>query len=537
MTLSLTDVSSRQIGEVRDINRDLLEKSLRMSCLAYLHQVKSDLLVETIHDISSSKQQLARLTETLRERTREAEQQRQIIANQKQLLSDQNRLLVEDRDQLELKILERTEALDRLAHYDALTGLPNRFLFNDRLRHALARASRDDYRISVLLIDLDRFKNINDTAGHPAGDELLRQVAARLQGHARDEDTVSRLGGDEFALILENFDQDEMPAVIADKIQRNLRLPFVVEGSEIYLTASIGISLFPDDANDTVTLLKNADAAMYRAKAEGKNKYHYYTRELTVAANSRFSLEKEIRQALEREEFELYYQPQFTLPGGELSGAEALIRWNHPVKGLVSPAEFIWLAEETGLILPLGVWVLRNACRQARAWHDAGLLRGRVSVNLSAHQFAQENVLELIEQVLDETGLQPGSLEIEITESALMGQPEYVSHVVDAFKRLGVSLAIDDFGTGYSSLAYLKRFQVDKLKIDRSFVRDIPQDSNDVTIIRAIIAMAQSLGLTVIAEGVETDAQATLLAEIGCDAAQGFLYGKPVPARDFPVNG
>ncbi|WP_428608991.1 putative bifunctional diguanylate cyclase/phosphodiesterase [Sedimenticola sp.] len=533
MTLSITDISSRQVGEVRDINRELLEKSLRMSCLAYLHQVKSDLLVETIHDFSSSKQQLARLMESLRERTREAEQQRQLIARQKQLLSEHNAALLADRNHLELKVLERTEALDRLAHYDALTNLPNRFLFNDRLRHALARASRDNYRVCVLLIDLDRFKNINDTAGHPAGDELLRQVAARLREYAREEDTVARLGGDEFALIMENFEQDELPATVADKIQRNLLLPFLVDDAEIFLTASIGISLFPDDANDAVALLKNADSAMYRAKAEGKNKYHYYTRELTVAANSRFSLEKELRQALERGEFELYFQPQFKLSSGELSGAEALIRWNHPVNGLVSPAEFIWLAEETGLIKPISVWVLRRACQQAKVWFDNGTLCGRISVNFSAHLFIQENVLRMIRQILDETGLPPEYLEIEITESALMGQRESISQLVQSFREAGVTLAIDDFGTGYCSLAYLKRFHVEKLKIDRSFVRDVPEDGNDVAIVLAIIAMAHSLGLSVIAEGVETEAQAALLADMGCDAVQGFLYGKPVPAAQF----
>ena len=534
MTQSIKDLSSRQVGEVRNINRELLEKSLRMSCLAYLHQVKSDLLVETIHDVSSSKQQLARLTDTLRERTLEAEEQRRLIAHQKQLLSEQNRVLIEDRDLLELKVLERNEALDRLAHYDALTGLPNRFLFNDRLRHALARASRDGYRVCVLLIDLDRFKNINDTAGHPAGDALLRQVGERLQAYAREEDTLARLGGDEFALIMENFDQDELPATVADKIQQKLLQPFLVEESEIYLTASIGISLFPDDADDTVTLLKNADAAMYRAKAEGKNKYQYYTRELTRAANSRFSLENELRQALERDEFELYYQPQYSLAEGRLSGAEALIRWRHPQHGLMSPADFIWLAEETGLILPLGAWVLQHACQQIRRWRDCEVMQGPVSVNLSAHQFTQDNLLQLIGQLLDENGLPPGSLEIEITESALMGQAESVCQLVRAFKRSGVTLAIDDFGTGYCSLAYLKRFQVDKLKIDRSFVRDIPEDGNDVAIVRAIIAMAHSLGLTVIAEGVETEAQSMLLRELDCDQVQGYLYGRPVPADQFP---
>ncbi|MBL3601554.1 MAG: EAL domain-containing protein [gamma proteobacterium endosymbiont of Lamellibrachia anaximandri] len=326
-----------------------------------------------------------------------------------------------------------------------------------------------------------------------------------------------------------------MTAHVAHKIQQNLLPPFELTQDSIHLTASIGISLYPGDAGDPVTLLKNADTAMYRAKAEGKNTFHFYTRELTASANSRFSLENQLRLALKRDEFELFYQPQFDLNSGRISGAEALIRWNHSERGLVSPAEFIWLAEETGLIIPIGAWVIKSACHQAKKWFDDGRLNGRISVNLSALQIMQEETYSVVRLALEESGLSPDRLELEITESALIGQHEKVSLVADAFKSLGISLAIDDFGTGYSSLAYLKRFHIDRLKIDRSFVRDIPGDPNDMAIIRAIIAMGHTLGLSIVAEGVETEAQANFLTGVGCNDVQGYLYGRPVPCDQFQI--
>ncbi|RDH81743.1 MAG: hypothetical protein DIZ77_02545 [endosymbiont of Seepiophila jonesi] len=535
MTENIVQVGSQHVADVQDINKNLVEKTLRMRCLAYLSQVKSQLLIETIHDMNNSRQELADLSTDLAERTKKAEKQRQIIEREMQKLGERNKALEVDRDLLELKVEERTEAFEKLAHYDSLTNLPNRFLFNDRLKHALARADRENSKVGLLLIDLDRFKNINDTAGHPVGDELLRQVGQRILLSLRTEDTLARLGGDEFAVILESIEHDELAAHVAHKIQQNLLPPFELTQDSIYLTASIGISLYPGDAGDPVTLLKNADTAMYRAKAEGKNTFHFYTRELTASANSRFSLENQLRMALERDEFELFYQPQFDLNSGRISGAEALIRWNHSERGLVSPAEFIWLAEETGLIIPIGAWVIKSACHQAKKWFDEGRLKGRISANLSALQIMQENTYSVVRLALEESGLPPDRLELEITESALIGQLEQVSQVLDAFKSLGIALAIDDFGTGYSSLAYLKRFHIDRLKIDRSFVRDIPGDPNDMAIIRAIIAMGHTLGLSIVAEGVETEPQANFLTGVGCNDVQGYFYGKPVPCDQFQI--
>lgn len=534
MTEDILRVGDQHVADVQDINRNLTEKTLRMRCLAYLAQVKSKLLVETIHDMNNSRREVVEISETLYTQKQEVEEKNRIIEAQRKQLALQNEALQLDRDLLELKVEERNEAFERLAHFDALTGLPNRFLFNDRLRHAVARANRENRKFGVLLIDLDRFKNINDTAGHPAGDQLLMQVGSRIQQSLRDEDTLARLGGDEFAVILEEMGQEELAANVAQKIQRNLQQPFALDQENIFLTASIGISLYPADAIDPVALLQNADAAMYQAKAQGKNTYHFYTRELTVSANSRLSLENQLRLALEREEFEIFYQPQFDLKSYAISGAEALLRWNHPQRGLVSPAEFIWLAEETGLIVPIGEWVLLTACQQAQQWFGQGLLQGHIAINMSAIQLIQEDSLSMLKRALNHSGLAAERLELEITESALIGQTDQVNRLINAHKQLGISLAIDDFGTGYSSLAYLKRFHIDRLKIDQSFVRDTPYDSNDITIVRAIIAMAQALGLSTVAEGVETKAQADFLTGVGCDHVQGYLYGKPVPARLFP---
>ena len=534
MSEYIVEVGAQHVVDVQNINKSLVEKSLRMRCLAYLAQVKSDLLLETIHDMNSSRLALAEISCNLAQRTRESEEQKRVIERQRQMLADKNRALEIDRDELELKVEERTAAFERLAHYDALTNLPNRFLFNDRLKHALARADREETQVGLLLIDLDRFKNINETAGHPVGDELLRQVSLRILQGLRAEDTLARLGGDEFAVIVEHIQSSTQLSQVAKKIQQSLQAPFELVQTTLYQSASIGISLYPKDANDAVTLLKNTDAAMYRAKAEGKNTYYHYTRELTSSADSRFSLENQLRLALERGEFELYYQPQFDLNNHQLSGAEALIRWNHPERHLIPPSEFIWLAEETGLIVPLGAWVVKTACRQAKEWIDQGDFRGRISVNISALQLMHEETYGVIKTALAESGLPPERLELEITESALIGQLERVAQIIDSFKSLGIALAIDDFGTGYSSLAYLKRFHIDRLKIDRSFVRDIPEDGNDIAIVRAIIAMGHTLGLSIVAEGVEAEAQANFLTGVGCNHVQGFLYGKPVPGGEFP---
>ena len=526
MTEDIVKAGAQHVSDVQNINKNLTEKTLRMRCLAYQHQVKSKLLIETIVDMTSSKKQLASMTA-------EIKKQKHIISQQNEILRESNQTLTTDRDLLELKVEERVKAYEKLAHFDTLTNLPNRFLFNDRLKHALARADREEHKVSLLIIDIDRFKYINDSAGHPAGDKLLVKMAQRLEGTVRADDTLSRLGGDEFAVVLEAIDIDELTAAVAEKIQRAMSKPFSVNGETIYLTVSVGISIYPNDADDAVELLKNSDAAMYLAKSQGKNQYQFYTRDLTTSAHSRFSLETQMRQALENNEFQLYYQPQIDFKNNKISGAEALIRWQHRERGLVPPSEFIWLAEETGFILELGEWVLRTACRQTQKWVEMGLLAGRVSVNLSPIQFSQPDIVATVKRILSETGCSPYHLEIEITESVLIGQPDEVARTVDAFKSEGIALAIDDFGTGYSSLAYLKRFQVDWLKIDGSFVRDVTTDANDVAIIRAIIEMGHALGLLVIAECVETEAQAEFLKSVGCDWGQGYLYGKPLPIDEF----
>lgn len=526
MTQDIVQVGSQHVSDVQDINKRLTEKTLRMRCLAYMHQVKASLLVETIYDMNNSKKQLAELSNEL-------EEQKNLVSHQNKILEQRNVTLEHDRDVLELKVEERVEAFDKLAHYDILTELPNRFLFKDRVKHALAHAKRKTGNVALILLDLDRFKNINESAGHPVGDEILCMVAKRLTKNIRQEDTVARLGGDEFAIIIESFQSQEMLHSIVRKIQNELIPPYSIGDQKFYITASIGISLSPENTNDADSLLKHADAAMYEAKAAGKNQYQFYDASLTTAVHSRFSMETELRQALENDEFEVFYQPQFSLNNQTLSGAEALVRWNHPQKGLVSPAEFIWLAEETGLIIEIGNVVLKKACCQMFEWINKGYLHGRISVNLSAIQFKQADIVENVSSILAETQLEAKYLEIEITESTLIGQPDQVINNLDTFRKMGITLAIDDFGTGYSSLAYLKRFPVNWLKIDQSFIHDLPNDNNDAAIVKAIIDMGHTLGLSVIAEGVETQAQSDFLKNSACDSVQGYLYGKPLANKKF----
>ena len=433
-------------------------------------------------------------------------------------------------------ITERKKAEERLAYlaqYDSLTGLPNRSLFRDRLLQAIGRAKRNERMLALMFLDLDRFKEINDSLGHSAGDEVLQAVAARLRASLRVVDTIARLGGDEFTIIVENIADIEDVTRVAQKIWGGFTDPLVVQGREIFVTPSIGITVYPRDVEDIDALLQNADIAMYRAKDEGRNTYEFYAPEMDEHAAERLNMEVLLRRALERQELLLHYQPKVAIASGQMVGMEALIRWNSKELGFVSPAKFIPLAEKIGLIVPIGEWVLRVACAQNKAWQDRGLPALRMSVNLSARQFQQKNLVEMIVGVLEASGLEPRYLELEITESMIMHRPEKAIAILQQIHDLGVRLSVDDFGTGYSSLAYLKRFPVQTLKIDQSFVRDITTDADDAEIVGAVVAMAKSLELNVIAEGVETQEQLAFLAKLNCDEYQGYYYSRPLPADEI----
>jgi diguanylate cyclase (GGDEF)-like protein/PAS domain S-box-containing protein len=423
---------------------------------------------------------------------------------------------------------EREERVRHLAHHDALTGLPNRVLLTDRITQALALAQRNDTRAAVMFLDLDRFKNVNDSLGHSAGDKLLQEVATRLKAAMRASDTVSRLGGDEFVILMPDAADQAAIAVAARKVLEAIGRPYQVDGHELTSTPSLGIAVYPADGQDVETLLRNADAAMYHAKESGRNNYQFFTQDMNARALERLSLERSLRRALQRDELRLHYQPQYDLGTGRIVGVEALIRWEHPVEGLVSPARFMPFAEETGLILPIGAWVLQKACCQNRDWQREGLPAVRMSVNISAVQFRQAGFAETVRQALADSGLDARYLELEVTESVIMHDADRVTATLGELKQMGLELAIDDFGTGYSSLNYLKRFPIDRLKIDQSFVRDIPSDGEDAAIISAIIGLTRNLGLRTIAEGVETHEQLEFLRGQGCDEVQGYLLSRPL---------
>jgi diguanylate cyclase (GGDEF)-like protein/PAS domain S-box-containing protein len=429
-------------------------------------------------------------------------------------------------------ITERKLAEDRiqfLAYFDSLTHLPNRVLAHDRLSQAVAVAKRERQTLGVLHLDIDSFKIINDCLGHSTGDELLQSIAQRLQACAREEDTVARLGGDEFLIALGPINSPADAAVVAERIARDLRPAFNLNGNSLNITCSIGISIFPDHGTDAETLIKNADAAMFAAKGRGRNTFSFFSEQMTAQAIERLHLDNSLRNALEREEFYLVFQPEFNLRTGAVSCWEALIRWKHPELGLIPPDKFIPIAEANGMIVPIGEWVLRTACHHARAWHEIGS-EVPVAVNVSAVQFRQIGFCELVRSVLKETGLDPEHLELEITESLLLATEDMRFEVLSQLKALGVRLAIDDFGTGYSSLSYLKQLPVSKLKIDRSFIRDLHLNGNEEAITAAIIQMARCLNLTVTAEGVENERQLQFLREQHCDDVQGFLFSKPLRA-------
>lgn len=417
-----------------------------------------------------------------------------------------------------------------MAHHDALTHLPNRTLFMDRLTQATGNAEWQRRLVAVMFIDLDHFKHINDTLGHEAGDTLLKTVAQRLCDTLRERDTVARLGGDEFAVLLNDMASQQDVETLADKVLQVMRQPVTVQDQKFFLSASFGISLFPLDGADGGTLLRNADTAMYRAKENGKNNFQFYSAEMSARAMERMALERSLRQALERNEFRVYYQPQVDLTDGRIIGVEALLRWDRPGAGVVAPAEFLPLLEDTGLIRPVGDWVLRSVCAQARDWNDMGLPAVRVAVNLSGQQLRQPGFFAAVSQLMDDFKLAPECLELEITENSLLHDVENALRDLDTDSRSRIRFAIDDFGTGYSSLAHLKRLPVDTLKIDRTFVRDAPNDPHDAAITRSIIAMGRSLQLDVVAEGVETEAQLDFLRAEQCGTYQGYFSSEPIDA-------
>ena len=419
------------------------------------------------------------------------------------------------------------------AQHDFLTGLPNRMLFNDRVNQAIALAPRHMKKVAVLFLDLDGFKHINDSLGHPVGDKLLQSIALRLVNCVRAADTVSRQGGDEFVVLLSEVAQAEDAAITARRMLQAVAEAHGVDHHDLHVTTSIGLSIYPDDGLDAETLIKNADTAMYQAKENGRQSYQFFKPAMNVRAVERQSIEESLRRAVEREEFTLHYQPKISLATGEITGAEALIRWTHPTRGAVSPAQFIPVAEDCGLILPIGKWVLREACRQARAWMDAGLPLRSVAVNISAMEFRQEEFLRGVFAILEETGLHPRCLELELTESVLMKHVDSTESILKALRARGVQVAVDDFGTGYSSLSYLRRFPIDALKIDQSFVRQITSAPDETSIVTAIISMGRSLKLRVVAEGVETQQELAFLQGNHCDEAQGYYFSRPVPAAEF----
>lgn len=428
------------------------------------------------------------------------------------------------------------DRLDHQAHHDPLTNLPNRLLFENRLQQALSDPDRYGQQGAVLFLDLDRFKNINDSLGHPIGDLLLKAIALRLKEQLRDIDTVARQGGDEFIILLPALKNPSDAELIANKLLACFNAPFVAGEHELFISASIGASIYPDDGTDVATLVKNADAAMYRSKLKGRNRIERYTHDLTAQASARVLLEQELRRALERGQLSLSYQPKISLKDHSLVGAEALIRWNHPELGNIPPDRFIVLAEENGMIIPIGDWVLEHACHQLNAWKQMYEPFGPVSVNLSGTQLRQPALLARIQELLTSYSLEPGGLQLEITENFIMSQTEEALDVLHKLKQMGVQLAIDDFGTGYSSLSYLKRLPLNTLKIDQSFIRGLPDDVDDVAIVRAIIALGRSMQLTIIAEGVETQAQQDFLAKEGCEQIQGYIVSVPLSADEFAAS-
>ena len=430
---------------------------------------------------------------------------------------------------------EHQHILEYQAHHDALTKLPNRLLFHDRLSQGIEKAKRHKTLLAVFFIDLDRFKQINDSLGHDIGDKVLEEVSDRLMEVTRKDDTLARLGGDEFTILMEDLHKAQDASLLAEKILKSLVEPINVKGHLLYISSSIGIALYPEDADDAISLLKYADAAMYKAKDEGRDTFQFYSAEMTKAASKNLLLEASLREALDKEQLEVYYQPQIDGVTNELIGMEALVRWNHPEDGLVSPGVFIPIAEETGLIVLLDGWVMKTAIKQIVEWHKDGLNPGRLALNLAMRQLQNKKCVQTIKELLEDTGCKPEWIALEVTEGQIMTNPDQAIVILREISQMGIELAVDDFGTGYSSLTYLKRLPIDKLKIDQSFVRDLPFDEEDIGISKAIIALSQALYLDVIAEGVETKEQRDFLVENGCRNIQGYFYSKPIPSHEMEI--
>jgi len=455
--------------------------------------------------------------------------------------------LSQSNDMLQQEISERESSEKRLAYiayYDGLTNLPNRNLFEDRVEQTIAANSRDDVRSALLFLDLDNFKRINDTFGHIVGDELLMGIADRLRMMTRKSDSIThnsndpmfaRVGGDEFTVLLSEIKKLEDAAKISQRIIDSLTQPFILNKHEVFITVSIGIAICPDDGNDLFDLMKNADAAMYHAKSKGKNNYQYYKKSMNDTAADRLTLETDLRMALKRKELLLYYQPQVDSLSGKIIGVEALIRWKHPERGLISPLEFIPLAEDTGLIVPISNWVLETACNQSRTWQDKSICDVPISVNLTNHHFQQRTLIKDISELLERTGIQSSDLILEITESTVMEDTDITLKNFQELTKMGLRLSVDDFGTGYSSLSYLKRFPIHAIKIDRSFIKDIITNEDDATIANTIISMAHNLNMIVVAEGVETEDQLRFLLERNCDELQGYLFSSPLPSDEVTL--
>lgn len=503
----------RQIAEVSNSNR------LELRVDAKGHDELSSVATRVNNMLSIIQSGHEKLEDRVHQRTKELEETNIKLTKE-----------ITERHAVEKELLVHKEHLDYLAHYDHLTGLPNRVLFNDLLNKALHNAQRHHKKLAVLFIDLDRFKAINDAYGHHAGDIVLKTLSARFTSVLRTEDTLARLGGDEFILMLTDLEHTNSPAIVAKKLLQVCEQPVILDNREFFLGASIGISIFPEDGNNLETLQKNADMAMYCAKNSGGESYHFFTEEMNLNAHKLIKLEADLRKAITNHELVNYYQPILDLKTNQVMAVETVARWQHPELGLISPGEFIPLAEETGLILKVGEWVLQQACKDNQSWQEQGFKPVIVTVNLSAIQFRQHQLIDTIKYALETSGIAPNCLEVEITESAVMENVETAIAKLKEIQQMGIKIAVDDFGTGYSSISYLKQFPIDVLKIDQSFIKDIPNNKVDMSITNAIIDLAHSLNLLTIAEGVETNEQLDFLRNAGCDCIQGYFFSRPIPA-------